>query len=91
MDPEQFCTLMDEIIQSRDKVKQLKQEVNVVHEQTTRELAQKITKSNYQFKKKAHEIQFNLNSEIEEFISTAKREIAKVNANSDQEGRNSLG
>ena len=74
---------MDEIQQSRDKVKQVKQEVNAVHKRTTRELAQQITKSNYQFKKKAHEILFNLNSEIEESISTVKGEIAKVNANNE--------
>ena len=33
--------------------RELKREVNAVHERTTKELAQKITKSSYQFKKKA--------------------------------------
>ena len=66
MDAEQFHTLMDEIKQSRDEVKELKREVSAVHERTTRELAQKITKSSYQFKKKAHEIQFTFNSRVED-------------------------
>ena len=62
MDAEQFHTLMDEIKQSRDEIKELKREVSAVHERTTRGLAQKITKSLYQFKKKAHEIQFTFNN-----------------------------
>ena len=56
MDAEQFHTLMDEIKQSRDEIKELKREVSAVHERT------KITKSSYQFKKKAHEIQFTFNN-----------------------------
>ena len=85
MDAEQFRALMDEIKQSRAEVKELKREVNTVHERTTRELAQKITKSSYQFKKKAHKIQFNLNSEIEESIGAAKKELAKVKATDEQD------
>lgn len=56
MDEDQFCALMDEIKKSKDEVKEQKLEVNSVHERTTRELSQKISKSMYQFKKKAHEI-----------------------------------
>ena len=84
MDPEQFRALMDEIKQSRDEVKELKREVSTVHKRTTRELAQKITKSSYQFKK-AHEIQFNFNSEIEESIGAAKKELSKVTTTNDQD------
>ena len=85
MDPDQFRALMDEIKQSRDEVKELKREVNAVHERTTKELAQKITKSSYQFKRKAHEIQFNLNSEIEESIGAAKKELSKLTTNDEQD------
>ena len=74
---------MDKIKQSRDEVKE--REVSAVHERTTRELAQKITKSSYQFKKKAHEIQFNFNSEIEESIVSAKKELEKIEATGEQE------
>ena len=83
MDLDQFCALMDEIKQSRDEVKELKREVNAVHERMTKELTQK--KSSYQFKKKAHEIQFNLNSEIEESIDAAKKELSKLTTNDEQD------
>ena len=80
MDDEQFCALMDEIKQSREEVKELKQEVNTIHKRTTRELSQKISKLSYQFKKKVHEIQFNFNSKIEELITLVKNELKKVKA-----------
>ena len=51
-----------------------------MHEKTTWELSQKILKSNYQFRKKAHEIQFNFNSEVEDSITSAKEELKKVKA-----------
>ena len=85
MDPDQFRALIDEIKQSRDEVKELKREVNAVHERTTKELAQKITRSLYQFKRKAHKIQFNLNSEIEESIGAAKKELLKLTTNNEQD------
>ena len=85
MDPEQFRALMDELKQSREEMKELKREVSAVHEQMMRELAQKITKSSYQFKKKAHEIQFTFNSEIEESIDTAKKELSKIASNDEQD------
>ena len=85
MDPDQFRALMDEIKQSRDEVKELKREVNAVHERTTKELAQKIVKSSYQFKKKAYEIQFNLNSKIKESIGAAKKELLKLTTNDEQD------
>ena len=85
MDPEQFRALMDELKQSREEMKDLKREVSAVHERTTRELAQKITKSSYQFKKKAHEIQFTFNSGIEESIDTAKKELSKIASNDEQD------
>ena len=53
MDTEQFRTLMHEIKQSRDKVKELKREVSAVQERTTHELAQKIMKLLNQFKKES--------------------------------------
>jgi len=75
MDQQQFRILMDEIKQSREEVKELKREVNTIHERTTRELFQKILKSTYQFKKKVHEIQFNFSLEIEESITLAKKSL----------------
>lgn len=78
MDPEQFCVVMDKFKQSRDEMKELKREVSAAHEWTIRELAQKITKSSYQFKKKAHKIQFTFNSGVEESINTTKKELSKI-------------
>lgn len=85
MDPEQFCALVDELKQSRDKMKELKCKVSAVHERTTWELAQKITKSSYQFKKKAREIQFTFNSGVEESINTTKKELSKIAAIDEQD------
>ena len=79
MDDQQFRALMDEIQKNRQEVADLKQEVGSVHEKATQELAQKITKSSYQFKKKSNEIQFHFNSEVEEAITSAKKELEKVN------------
>ena len=79
MDDQQFRALMDEIQKNRQEVADLKQEVGSVHEKATRELAQKISKSSYQFKKKSNEIQFHFNSEVEEAITSAKKELEKVN------------
>ena len=76
---------MDEIKQSRGEVKELKRRVSAVHERTTCELAQKITKSSYQFKKKANEIQFNFNSGVEESIVAVKKELEKIEATGEQE------
>ena len=66
MDSAEFCALMDEIKKSRTEVEErlissiadLKMEVNSVQERTSQELALKINKSSYQFKKKSNEIQF---------------------------------
>ena len=85
MDPKQFCALMDKLKQSREEMKELKREVSAVHKRMTRELAQKITKLSYQFKKKAHEIQFTFNFGIEESIDTAKKELSKITSNDEQD------
>ena len=39
------------------------------------ELASKISKSTYQFRQKGNEIQFNLNSSIEESMASASKEL----------------
>ena len=74
-----------ETVEGGDEGTELKREVSAVHERTTRELAQKITKSSYQFKKKAHEIQFTFNSGIEESVTAAKNELSKIASTDDQD------
>ena len=85
METEQFRTRMDELKQSRAEMKELKWEVSAVHERTTREFAQKIAKSSYQFKKKALKIQFTFSSGIEESITAAKNELSKITSTDDQD------
>ena len=86
MDSAEFRALMDEIKKSRTEVEErltssiadLKREVNSVQERTSQELALKINKSGYQFKKKSNEIQFHFNAGIEESIYAAKKELTRA-------------
>ena len=82
MDQTQFQELMDEIKASRTdfqgQIADLKREVQTVQERTSTEVAQKIGKSSYQFKRKGNEIQFGFNSGIEESLSSARRELKKI-------------
>ena len=82
MDTAQFKELMDAISASRTDLQgqltDLKREVQSVQEKTSHELAQKISKSSYQFKRKGNEVQYSFNSGIEESISSAQRELRKI-------------
>ena len=51
----------------------------MVQERTSQELALKINKSSYEFKKKSNKIQFQINAGIEESICTAIKELARAN------------
>ena len=70
MDDEKFKEIMDELRQSCEEARQSRQEfekkladlqteVTSAQEKTSKELAQRITKSSYQFQRKKHEKQFN--------------------------------
>ena len=80
---EQFMT---EIRQSRYEVEEkfaaliaeLKHEVNSVQQKTSQDLAKKIVNSNYQFKRKGNEYQYNFNCTMEEAMSSAREELAKI-------------
>ena len=80
---------MDEIHKSHDKARQsleelerklsdLPSEVTSDQEKASQELAQKISKSFYQFQCKKHERQFNFNSSVQESVATARNELAKM-------------
>ena len=73
---------MDEIKTSRTdfqgQIADLKREVQTVQERTSSEVAQKIGKCSYQFKRKGNEVQFGFNSGIEESMSSARRELKKI-------------
>ena len=49
-----------------------------MQEKASKELAQKITKSSYQFQRKGHEKQFNFNAGVQESIEAAQNELAKM-------------
>ena len=93
MDESQFQMLMEEIKKSQREVEgkltssiaELKQEVHSVQKKTSHKLAQKITRSNHQFKRKGNEIQYNFNSGVEESISAAKEELKKIKPGSDKD------
>ena len=67
------------------KIVDLQKEVTAAQEKTSKELAQKITKSSYQFQRKGHERQFNFNSGIQESIAAGQSELAKVTPVSEME------
>ena len=67
------------------KLADLQKEVTATQEKASKELAQKITKSSYQFQRKGHERQFNFNSGVQESIAAAQSELAKVTPASDTE------
>ena len=96
MDDGKFTQIMDELRKSRDEARQsrqefekkladLQKEVTSAQEKTSKELAQKITKSSYQFQKKGHEKQFSFNSGIEESITAARSELAKLTPSGEKE------
>ena len=89
MDDEKFKELMDELCQSREEARESRQEfekkladlqmeATSAQEKTSKELAQRITKSSYQFQRKGHEKHFNFNSGVQESIAAARSELAKM-------------
>ena len=59
-------------------IAELKKEVNSAQEKTSQELASKINRSSYTFKKKSHEEHYNCNTVIQETISSAQKELEKA-------------
>lgn len=79
MDTTQFKELIDAIPASKERLSyiqgqltDLKREVQSVQEKTSHELAQKISKSTYQFKRKGNKVQYSFNLGIEESTSSAQ-------------------
>ena len=79
---EEICKSREEACQSRQELEQklsdLQSEVTLAQEKASQELAHKILKSSHQFQRKGHEKQFNFNTSIQESITTAKGELAKL-------------
>ena len=89
MEEDKFDKLLKELSElrkshreSEDKLttslKEFRKEVSSVQEKTAKDLAQKISKSNYTFQKKGHEHQFHFNSGVQETIATARSELEKL-------------
>ena len=89
MDPGQFKEIMDVISKSRSdlevKIHNQKKDVHTVQEKTSHDLAQRINQSNYQFKRKGNEVQFNFNASVEESVSSARRELKKITPTGDEQ------
>ena len=86
-------TLLAELCQSQDEVRQLrreveekldasiaevKREVNEAQEKTSEDAARKIGNTSYQLKKKGHEHQYHFNCGVEEAISSAQADLSKL-------------
>ena len=68
MDKARYQELLEAICDSKrdvqQKIAELKKDVTVMQEKSSQELASKISKSTYQFRKKGNEIQFNFNATV---------------------------
>ena len=82
MESVQFQELMDAIKESKTdfqgQIVDLKCKVQSVQEKTSSDIAYKLGKSGYQFKRKGNEIQFKFNSGIEESMSSVWQELKKI-------------
>lgn len=89
MDASQFKELMDAISESRSelevKIQNLRKDVHTVQEKASHDLAQRISQSSYQFKRKGNEVQFNFNTGVQESISSARRELEKITPTRDEQ------
>ena len=89
MDEEQYKKLLDAIQDSKrdvdslekkllSSIDDLKCDVTDVQQKALQDLAAKINKSSYQFCRKGNEVQYNFNSTVEDTITSAKQELARV-------------
>ena len=84
---------MQEVRQSRREVDEklestlaeVKCEVNAAQEKMSQDVARKIGNISYQFHKKGHEHQYKFNCSVEEAISSAHTELAKVKSSVPEE------
>ena len=76
------CEVEDKLTTSiaklKNEVNSVKREVNAAQEKTSQDLSKKIGNSNYQFKRKGNEHQYNFNCAIEEAVCSVKEELSKV-------------
>ena len=89
MDEEKYQKLLDAIQDSKrdvdslekkllSSIDHLKYDVTDVQQKASQELAAKINKSSYQFRHKGNKVQHNFNSTIDESITAAKQELARL-------------
>ena len=69
------CQSWEELEQ---KLSNLQSEVTSAQEKASQELAQRISKSSYQFQQKGYKRQFNFNYSVQKSIVTARNESAKM-------------
>ena len=81
MDEAKYQELLQAIRDSKKDVQQeiadLKKDVTAAQEKSSQELASKISKSTYQFRRKGNEIQFTFNATVADSISSAKKELER--------------
>ena len=68
-----------------DQMVKLKQDVTASQECSSQEVVKKLNKRVYQFRRKGNEAQYAFNSTVEEHMSVAKKELAKLPAEDEQE------
>ena len=93
MDEVKYQELLEAIRDSKKEVQQeiteLKKDITAAQEKSSQELASKISKSVYQFRKKGNEIQFNFNATVADSISSAKKELERLKT-TEKEAQDSL-
>ena len=91
MEEEQYRALMYAISTSKKEVEgkltetleKLRREVTEVQERTCKELATKLNKSSYQFRRKGNEVQFHFNATLDDSLGSAKKELEQLTPSSD--------
>ena len=89
MDEEKYQKLLDaiqdykrdvDILEKKllSSIDHLKCDVTDVQQKASQELAAKINKSSYQFRRKGNKVQYNFNSTIDESITAAKQELEQM-------------
>ena len=81
MDDEKYKTLFDAINSSKQEVEgkltEFWKEMTQAQQRTLQELASKLNKSPYQFRRKGNEVQFQFNATMEDSIGATKKKLSQ--------------
>ena len=68
-----------------EQISQLKKEVTAGQESSSQEVVKKLNKRTYQFQRKGNEAQYCFNSSVEDHLEAAKKELAKLTPEGEQQ------